>query len=352
MRRLAKFVKSKLISFDRRGYRWLVNRTALRCLKNIEATKGKTDPRLIKQADEYASDVLGNRVYAPWLYVYSATAEAFKEGWIPESYYRYVVVPRISGYYFTVSTLNSLNKKLFGSPVFPDVVHYINGLFLSDTLDVIPEKTVKDYLFGRADRVVFKLDHSGQGKGIHIFDKHSLDLSQLGSYGNGTFQRYIEQHEELEELTPNSVATLRITTVIDRDGNGSVRGCILKLGRSTETHIRGNTHIAVPVDQTSGELGEEGFTADWFTVDKHPDNDKRFAHRSFPCFDKCRSTVLGLHRATPIVRCIGWDVTTDRNNDVQVMEWNGGYNGIVFMEAAQGPCFSDMGWDSLWRDKS
>jgi hypothetical protein len=33
------------------------------------------------------------------------------------------------------------------------------------------------------------------------------------------------------------------------------------------------------------------------------------------------------------------------------MEWNGWHNDIKFSEAADGPCFADLGWQNLWRLK-
>lgn len=44
------------------------------------------------------------------------------------------------------------------------------------------------------------------------------------------------------------------------------------------------------------------------------------------------------------MRCIGWDVTLDDQENVRIMdmEWNAGHNDIKFSEATQGPCFSDL----------
>jgi len=60
--------------------------------------------------------------------------------------------------------------------------------------------------------------------------------------------------------------------------------------------------------------------------------------------------VLRLHRARPYARLLGWDVTVDKNNDVQIMECNGGHCEIKSSEAMQGPCFADLGWETWWKD--
>jgi hypothetical protein len=51
----------------------------------------------------------------------------------------------------------------------------------------------------------------------------------------------------------------------------------------------------------------------------------------------------------PFTSIIGWDVAVDENHNVKVMEWNGDHNDIKFSEATQGPCFSDLGWEELWK---
>ena len=43
-----------------------------------------------------------------------------------------------------------------------------------------------------------------------------------------------------------------------------------------------------------------------------------------------------------LIVSIGWDVTLDDQENLRVMEWNAGHNGIKFTEATQGPCFSDL----------
>ena len=94
-------------------------KSAYAILKSIEAVKGKTDPKLIKLSNEYALDVLGRKEFSPWLYVYSAIAQTFKDGWIPDDYYGKIVVPKLKGNYGDISNYNALTKRLFKSEFFP-----------------------------------------------------------------------------------------------------------------------------------------------------------------------------------------------------------------------------------------
>ena len=144
-----------------------------------------------------------------------------------------------------------------------------------------------------------------------------------------------------------SVATLRFTTVVDDAGGISVRACFLRLGRADDTHIQTDREICVAVSLSTGELCREGYMSNWGATEEHPDSKVRFFGVKIPAFSKCVVTVLDLHKKIPFARCVGWDVTVDVDENVQVMEWNGGPNDVKFSEATQGPCFSDLKWEQL-----
>jgi len=322
---------------------------AKEALTNLESVKGKTNPQLIKLSDEYARDVLGSRVYASWLYVYSAVAGDFKEGWIPDNYYGKVVIPAIKGNYRTLGQFKALSSQLLQSNAFPDVAYYVNGLFLERHYTVLDEREVQEVLFKNGEVVVYKIESSSKGEGIFFFDRDSFSTKKIERLGNGIFQEYIEQHPFFKEYMPSSVATLRLTTIIDDSGSPSVRACYLRTGRRVDTHVKASSEIGTSVNLKTGELDALGYLPNWLTVDKHPDTDIAFAGRKIPGFDNCVSVALELHRLIPYERCVGWDMVVDMDNDIKVMEWNGGHNGIKFSEATQGPCFSDLGWEKLWQ---
>lgn len=318
-----------------------------RVLQCLEKQNGKADPENLKLADSYARDVFGSTIYAPWLRVYAAFSGTFKEGWIPDNYYGSVVVPSMKGPYGKLSDLKSMSRLIFGSDVFPDIAYFANGLFFTDERIVIPEREFESFVFGQCDRIVFKLDGSGQGKGVYIFSKGNFDRETIKSLGNGVIQRFITQHHAFDAFASKAVATLRFTTVVDDAGRISIRACFFRLGRADDTHVQSDHDICVPVDLTAGELAREGYLDDWGATDVHPDSGVRFSGVKIPAFAQCVAMVLDLHQKIPFARCIGWDVTVDADENVQVMEWNGEHNDVKFSEATQGPCFSDLKWERL-----
>jgi len=320
---------------------------ARQVLRLLQKKYGPPDPANLKLADTYARDVFGDAKYAPWLRVYAAFSGTFKEGWIPDNYYGGVVVPSMKGGYGRISNLKPMSRVIFGCDTFPDLAYFANGLFFTDRNLVVREQEIEHVVFRECDKIVFKLDGSAQGKGIHFFDRESFDCGLIKSLGNGVIQKFIVQHPLLSTFAPNSVATLRLTTAVDNLGRTSLRAAFLRLGRARHTHIRIDDEICVPVDLGTGELAREGFLTDWGATEEHPDSKVRFAGLKMPAFNDCVDTVLQLHSKVPFARCIGWDVTVDSDGKVQVMEWNGEHNDVKFSEATQGPCFSDLKWELL-----
>lgn len=315
--------------------------------RTLERYLGKTPRADIEQANAYAHDVLGHLRYAPWLYVYSAVARRFKEGWIPDNYYGYVVVPKLKGGYGMASSLKSLQRAIFDSDAFPDLAYFANGLFMAPDATVVSSEALTRRLFAENDSVVFKVDNSLQGRGIYFFDRTSFDIEKIKTLGNGVFQENIAQHEVLARFAPRSVATLRMTTAVDDDGFVSVRACYLRVGRDVDTHVQSSSHVRIPVDCATGELAENGYLTDWTVVRAHPDSKIPFAGVKIPAFDDCLACVLEHHRKVPYARCVGWDVAVADDGRVKLMEWNAEHNDIKFSEATQGPCFADLRWDRL-----
>jgi hypothetical protein len=320
---------------------------AKRILKRVEGVKGSLSQQLVRQCDDYARDVLGHSHFAGWLYVYSTVAGRFKEGWIPDNYYGAVVVPKLKGNYGKLSKLKPLNSMVFSNGSFPDILSYSNGVFFDTQYRVLHPEYLIEKLFTEQDKVVYKLNDSSRGKGIFFFDRESFDLLKIYKLGNGLFQRFIHQHEVFQEFTRDSVATIRMTTVLADDGTTSLRACYLRLGTGSDTHVQSKSHIRIPIDLKSGAFHNVGFTTDWLEIDCHPTGKVKFQGKFIPAYDDCLKLVTTLHKRVPFTRCIGWDLAVDNMLRVRIMEWNGEHNDIKFSEATQGPCFSDLHWEQL-----
>ncbi|MBU3028340.1 sugar-transfer associated ATP-grasp domain-containing protein [Zobellia galactanivorans] len=337
-----KQVADRLISVR---YNYISKKSAFKALKNIEQDKGRLSPKTKKEAVLYAKETLGSKKYAPWLYVYAAISGGFKEGWIPDNYYRNRVIPKTQGDYGRISFLKTLNNKIFDAEISPDIAYYINGQwFKKDLTTPLSFETLHHICFQASERVVFKLDQSYQGNGVFVLNSKSFNRTEIENKGNGTLQRFIVQHKFFDQFSTRSVANIRMTTVIDKNGKPSLRACYLRLGRSKDSHVKSCNHIRVPVDVETGELAATAYLANWKTIGHHPDSRVEFANKTIPHYQECVDLALNLHCKFPLVKSIGWDIALDNENRPTVMEWNGYGNDIKFSEATQGPCFKDLNW--------
>ena len=320
-------------------------------LKKIESYKGITNPKLIKQSDEYAQEILGDKQHAPWLYVYSALQNRFVEGWIPDDYYKKEVIPRLNGEYGEVANRNFVLPFLFTQVETLDLGYIINGKFCTIQNKIIHLQDLKTHLFQNNNKIVYKLENSKRGKGVIILDENSFDSSLFPSnrYKNGVFKKFIHQHPFFLDFTKNSVATIRVTTASDENGHISAKAAYIRFGRDNDSHVISSSAVSVPIDINTGELYSKGYMS-WVEIDKHPDTNTSFQHKIIPNFDACKEKAIQMHSVVPFMGCIGWDFAVDHKEDVQLIELNGINNGIKFSEATTGPSFKDLNWEKLWKE--
>jgi hypothetical protein len=320
---------------------------AMQILRELNAAGKTLQPADARRCEDYATDVLRHRKFTPWLLVYTAVSGGFKEGWIPDNFYGLKIIPVIQGPHGRVSSLKSLSGALFNSPAFPDLGAQINGTLFDPQYRPLAFDDARSQFFAASRRVIFKSDGSGRGKGIRFFDKASFDRATLEHLGNGVFQRHLSQHELFERFSDASVATVRLTTAVEDSGEISARAAYLRLGTGSDTHVRSASHVRVAVDAATGGLQETGLLPNWRECSAHPTSGEPFAGKKIPAFEQCLRTVVSLHQRIAFVRCVGWDLTVDRDEQVQILEWNGFHNDIKFSEATQGPCFTGLGWEAL-----
>lgn len=318
---------------------------AMQIVRDLRAVGKLLRPSLVKRCEEYSTEVLGHKKFLPWLLVYSMIAGTFREGWIPENFYGALVVPAIQGRHGHISFLKSIAGRLFQGEWFPNVGSLINGSLYDNEYQLLSFEMARSKFFGSTDRLVFKPDGTGRGKGIRFFDERSFDREAVGLLGNGVFQRFILQHPLFDKFSATSVATLRLTTVVEHSGAISLRAANLRLGTGSDTHVQDQTQVRVALDPSTGELAATGLLANWHECDVHPTTGEAFSGTQIPGFEQCVRTALVYHQRIPFVGAVGWDLTIDRDEKVQVLEWNGYHNGIGFAESSQGPCFLGLDWE-------
>jgi hypothetical protein len=148
-------------------------------------------------------------------------------------------------------------------------------------------------------------------------------------------------------MNSGSVANIRITTVRNLSGKIEFRAAHLNLGRKDNQWIHANNFIQVVIRTLDGELDAHGYSQDWFRFASHPDSGFVFSDHRIPKFREAVDTCLQLHATVPHFLVVGWDIAINKDNQIQLMEWNSGHIGIKLDEAVNGPCFTGLNWEKL-----
>lgn len=310
---------------------------------------GAVSAAVVKQCLDYAGSVLGDPVHAPWLQVYSALAGEFREGWIPSSYFATVVLPRVNAPYGKVDQMRPLSRLVLRTDSLPDVAHKANGRWWSLDQEPLHAEALVDQVAAGERQVVFKADDSARGRGIRVFDPGSLDPDVLERLGNGVLQYMVQPHATYRELSPGGAATLRVTTTIGPGSKPRASAAFLRLGRTGHSHVSASDSMRVPVDVATGALDPVGYTSSWQRAASHPDTGLTFSGITLPEYSACVSLAEDLHAGLPYPAVVGWDLCVDSGDSVKLFEWNAQHPDIKFSEATTGPCFTDMGWEDLWK---
>lgn len=126
-------------------------------------------------------------------------------------------------------------------------------------------------------------------------------------------QSTVVQHTLMSSLHPQSINTIRLVTVRNKNANNEpmVFPSILRIG--TGNSIVDNTSqggLAVGIDLKSGNLKEFGFYKPEYgtKVKVHPDSSIKFSSFHIPYFKECCEQARLLHSFLSDINSIGWDI--------------------------------------------
>lgn len=301
------------------------------------------------RAQQYAGDVLGSPHYDRWLLVYTAVRGEFVEGWIPDDYYLAVIAPTLDHGTSRLTLSKTLTSTFLPTEEVPTLAHVVGGILYSPAWQQLDLHDLHA-AHGSGDIEVYvKPDGGMQGTGLHRVALSALTWDILRRVGDCTIQRAVTSHPDLHRLTPESVATLRVVTTRIANPDVTTRAAILRLGRADTGWVQSARSVRVAVTDPSGALDRFGYLDTWVRCTEHPDSHLPFGGMVIPAFTSAEEKCCSLHRALPPhFAVVGWDVAIDDTGNPVILECNVGVS-VAFQEATLGPCFTDLGWETLHR---
>lgn len=348
---MKKTMKKQINNYKKKRYDSLHKQEAYKILNVIEKdTNYKLTNKTKNRIDDYAKEVLGSKSYAPWLYVYTAYNQEFKEGWIPDNYFGYIVAPTVNKGLGHLAATKTLSKKVLQTNLLPDKYYVIDNVLYDIEFNIIPNNRIKEVFFLDSDYFFMKLNNSSQARGVFPIYRNEFDIQDIFGKGDAVIQTPIIQTDFFEEVVPGSVATLRINTIKDKKNKIRFSSSFLRFGRKNEDFVQVKSSINVPIVDTNGSYGTFASDPLWKRHYSHPDTGYKFKGKKVPYFKKVIDTCLDLHKRVPHLGIIAWDIAITNKNEIKLMEWNAKHPGIKFPEAAVGPTFKDLHWDELHKN--
>lgn len=273
----------------------------------------------------------------------------FKEGWIPHSYYDDHVLPRIC-HAGRISNDRHLARRILNSAAFPDAVYVLDGHLFDQNYRPLAAAEVGDIVFARGGDAIFKRNGSARGRGVYRLRRAECAALNWQALPDGVIQSWVTPHAFFNQLVPDGGPTIRLFTVVQADGDVSLRSAYLRIARGHHRAVSPEDALNIPIDLATGRLQRHGFfTSNLQPTPCHPDTGCVFEGKNVPAFAELVQLTLDYHRSFRLSGAIGWDTTIDAEGRPQIYEWNLYKAAIRFIEATMGPAFVGLGWENLWK---
>ncbi|MGF1671218.1 MAG: sugar-transfer associated ATP-grasp domain-containing protein [Balneolaceae bacterium] len=309
--------------------------------EQIVRKKGYTalNSELKKKIRSYAEKRFGSAGYAPWLETYTELNDEFKEGWIPDDYYTFEMIPELNPRTIAhISNLKTFDHRLFKEFAIQPLAVRVNGSFYDHTHHLISFGEVKEKLREYGGEVVIKRDLAPSSKEIEFKEAISITEKEFPGKYDYLIQPAVKQHKIMDTLHPESVNTIRITTCIAPGGEISVKHQSLRFGKEgirISNMAAGGLSLFLDkegraVTNAYNELGMDA-------GDIHPTTGVRYRELQIPGMPESIDKCIESHHRFPYLRFIAWDIFIDREARPKLIEWNAWMPGMWEAEALTGP---------------
>jgi len=338
------FISGKRLQsiFDERGRLFFHRRRAHIIGKKIVKKRGKAlvGRKEIKHLKTYCKNAFGTPAYWPWLAIYMEIQGDFKHGWMPDDYYRVVLLDRHNPIQARISSFKTFDYRLFPEISLEPLVLIIGGVFYDSALNKLRLGDAISLLKDHATEVVVKRDEGQGGSEVKFFHPEQLDLRQLLDANDYVIQPALVQHEDLKKLSQASVNTLRVLTYRNLEGDVSVKFSYLRFS-ATESRVDNTAQGgALCKIRRDGFLEAVAYDSLCFPVgDRHPLTGVNFGSVQIPNYASVLARCVEAHNRFPYLRIVGWDMAINHKGEPVLLEWNA-ETGLWRAEALFGPFFS------------
>jgi len=142
---------------------------------------------------------------------------------------------------------------------------------------------------------------------------------------NYLVQKRIYQHPIMNTLCDSTINSIRLQTVMTKEGDVVPFGALLRMGRkgsSVDNWAKGG--VLVGIDMEKGKLMETGFLKPEYgaSMKEHPDTHIVFKDFEIPYYKEAEKNAIELHKRLYRSHSVGWDIAITKDGPMFI-EGNG-----------------------------
>lgn len=241
------------------------------------------------------------------------------------------------------------NDKNYYSVIFKDIkqprilIRNIGGLLFDEDYKQLNKDEAIRIICTEPEVIIKPSLESGSGRGIQFvetFDTTVLKKIVESKDSDYVIQAVIKQHPALSSIHPESINSVRVSSLLMEDGVHILSSCLrMGTGKSrVDNHHAGGISCGINPD---GSIQKYAYYLDGQRTDVHPSG---FVFEGFvvPAYDKILELVKRAHLLIGHFRLVGWDIAVDETGDAVLIECNMRKNGIELHEFSNGPFFGGL----------
>lgn len=200
---------------------------------------------------------------------------------------------------------------------------------------------IEKFISGK-QKIVLKRSTGGGGKNVKILSGTDVNTTNIQTQAKverfDILEEFVIQHEDLQNLSPNSLNTVRFITQLKMDGTVDIIGASLRMGISKNTDNLSSGGITCKVNVETGVIESKGYSFDITQplCDVHPISGIKLIGFQIPFWNEVKDMCKKAAAKYPDNRCIGWDVAIKQDGPL-LIEGNHDWGARVWqMPAGKG----------------
>lgn len=241
---------------------------------------------------------------------------------------------------------NYYSKIFAGIPQPKTLVRKIKGLILDEDYRQISVEQAIDLVSSEQEVICKPTLETGSGRDIHFWNTEK-DKEQIMAFlmnnieADYAVQALIKQHADMKRVHESSINTIRICSILMRDGVHILSSC-LRMGTGgarVDNVTAGGISAGIRSDGSLDKYAYAYYSGQRF--EKHPQG-LVFDGFVVPSYDKAVELVKKAHPVIAHFRLVSWDIAIDENGEAVLIEANMRNGGINLHQFSNGPLFGDL----------